>query len=292
MTEAYSQTTKQIEASKQEPNLYLLPLLTPSRDTLHSSSPPLHLLSKGKLPQERISFQTRSKYGKTNWVESSHVFPSAYPRFEVGESISIPSQKDAMKLAKDLASRSQPQQWSLAQRIVPVRPCTESNLHIIPEGRGLTVVITQIANFNKKEWEKVVYETIVELENDNKRQHVEEIWFLIGDLLEQERSYDDNLRDVEQFIRYYLPAPSTKEELKRYGPQWPTHVLKKERENSGKKGRILIGIGHVCSAKLKLFDNMIAAYVPNESQGKAIAGKIAKWTNCSKYTLNNSDAHL
>ena len=291
MTEAYSQTTKQIEASKQEPKLYLLPLLTPSREILHSSSPPLHLLPKGKLSQERISFQTSSKYGKTTWIESSHVFPSAYPRFEAGQSPSISSQKVAMKLAKDLSSRNQTQQWSLVQRIVPVRPCKEGNMHIIPEGRGLTIVITQIGKFNKKEWEQVVYETIVELEH-NEKQHIEEIWFLIGDLFEQERSYEDNLRDVEQFIHSYLPVPSTKEEMKRYGPHWPAHTLKKQRGNSGRKGRVLIGVGHVCSAKLKLFDNMFATYVPNGRQGKTIAGKMAKWTDNSKYKLNDSDARL
>ncbi|PWN32625.1 uncharacterized protein FA14DRAFT_185649 [Meira miltonrushii] len=273
MTEAHIQSFKQGGTSTQEPKLHLLPLLTPSRDVLHSSSPPLHLLPKWKLPQERIAFQTSSKYGTTNWVESSHVFPSAYPRFEAGQTPKISSEEVATHLAKDLASRKQPQLWTLAHRIVPVRPCTEGGMSILPEGRGVTLVVTQIAKLDKKEWEHVIHKAVLELESKGKK-HIEEIWLLVGGLLEEARSYEDSIRDVEQFTHFYVPAPTSKDEMRRYGPQWPACTLGKQRENIGKKGRMLIGLGHVCPAKLDLFDGMIAAYTGREKGGKTIADEL------------------
>lgn len=291
MTETHSESFKQGETSTQEAKLHLLPLLTPSRHALHSSSPPLHLLPKGKLPQERIAFQTSSKNGTTDWVESSHVFPSAYPRFEAGQTNAIHSQKVATDLAKGLASRNQTQSWSLAHRVVPVRPSTEGGTSILPEGRGLTVIVTQIAKFDKKEWEQSLHKAAAELESKGE-QHIEEIWLLNGDLLEEKRSYEDSIRDVEQFMLFYLPAPSSKDEMKRYGPQWPACTLGKQRENSGRKGRRLIGLGHVCPAKLKLFDGMIPAYTQKEKEGKAIAEKLVALGKQSEHKIIFSDARL
>jgi hypothetical protein len=294
MIENYSQPIKQCGEFKQEAKLHLLPLLTPSRDTLHSSSPPLHLLPKGQLPQERIAFHTRSKHGMTNWVESSHVFPSAYPRFEEagGKAPLVTSRKDAENLAIELASRNLPQLWSVVQRIVPVRPCTEGGASILPEGRGLTIVVTQIEKFEKKEWEQALRKTVLEIESKG-IQHIEEIWILAGDLQKGDRTYEDSIRDVQQFIHFYLPVPSSKDEMKRFGPYWPADVLGKQRENSGRKERTLIGLGHICPAKMELFDGMVAADIPNEQQeGMAISEKIERLVKRSHYKLSILDTRL
>lgn len=56
----------------------LLPLLPAPSAAPNAHSPPLHLLSQGKLAPSRIVFTQPEK--QTKWISTNHVFPSAYPR--------------------------------------------------------------------------------------------------------------------------------------------------------------------------------------------------------------------
>lgn len=272
----------------QETQLHLMPLLMPSHDIPNASFPPLSRLPIGGLPKERIAFQTKSKDGMTNWVESMHVFPSAYPRWQGG--LYPSSEKAAINSAKELVSHHQPQLWSKAYRIVPVRPCTEGGQSILPKGTRLTIVVTQIGRMDKTIWEGVLCKTAYELECKEK-QSIEEIWILTGDLMEQETSYEDHIRDVQQFVQFYLPIPNSEDELRQYGPNWPSTILSKQRKSGARKGRKLIGFGHVCPTKLELFDGTVAI-LPNTEANLRLADKVESMSNGSIQSLNDSNARL
>lgn len=175
-------------------------------------------------------------------------------------------EQEAASRAHELAQYAHPQLWSSVQRIVPIKRPGKGSRTGSDLTRGgatgsstdsgnpqpVTLIFAHANGLHKETWEASLPSLLQSLHGSDTL--VEEIWsldtmgsgqsgILNANHLGEIASWFDGARDIQQFVRRYLPTRQPESAFRRQaGPRWPPAVLKVRNET--RHGRRLAAVGH------------------------------------------------